>query len=72
MIDKIIVRCQVIEKLAAGGMGEAYWAHHTTLDQQVGIKMLPEDAKAHENGERGGAHSGALDRFPSQAFCQEM
>jgi serine/threonine protein kinase len=33
---------EVIAKIGEGGMGEVYQARDTTLDRDVGLKVLPE------------------------------
>ncbi len=46
MIGKTLNHYEIIEPLGAGGMGEVYRAHDTTLKRDVAIKVLPEDLSA--------------------------
>src|SRR5436190_7707089 len=50
-------RYEIISPLGAGGMGEVYLAHDSTLDRKVALKVLPESV--------------ALDRNRMQRFVQE-
>ena len=42
MIGRRIGPYEIVAKLGAGGMGEVYRAHDTTLNRDVAIKVLPE------------------------------
>ena len=42
MIGTTLSHYRIIEKLGAGGMGEAYWAEDRNLNRQVAIKGLPD------------------------------
>ncbi len=46
MIGRTLGHYEIIEPLGAGGMGEVYRAHDTTLRRDVAIKVLPEDLSA--------------------------
>lgn len=41
MVGRTIDRYTLVEKLGAGGMGDVYKGHHTSLDQYRAIKVLP-------------------------------
>jgi serine/threonine protein kinase len=43
MIGRTLGHCEILEPLGAGGMGEVYRAHDTTLKRDAAIKVLPED-----------------------------
>src|SRR4029453_12690155 len=42
-------RYEIRSKIGAGGMGEVYRAHDTTLDRRVALKILPQDLASNEN-----------------------
>lgn len=42
MVGRTIDRYTLVEKLGAGGMGDVYKGHHTSLDQYRAIKVLPD------------------------------
>ena len=44
MIGKTLGHYEILAPLGAGGMGEVYRARGTTLDRDVAIKVLPEEA----------------------------
>ncbi|MEP6570231.1 MAG: protein kinase [Acidobacteriota bacterium] len=52
MIAESLSQYRIIKKLGQGGMGEVYLAHDTKLDRKVAIKVLSEDALAHENAKK--------------------
>ena len=43
MVGKSLAHYEILEPLGAGGMGEVYRAHDTTLKRDVAIKVLPEE-----------------------------
>lgn len=46
MVGRTLNHYEILEPLGAGGMGEVYRAHDTTLKRDVAIKVLPEDLSA--------------------------
>lgn len=46
MVGRTLGHYDIIEPLGAGGMGEVYRAHDTTLKRDVAIKLVPEDLAA--------------------------
>jgi len=46
MVGKTLGHYEILAPLGAGGMGEVYRAHDTTLKRDVAIKVLPEDLSA--------------------------
>jgi serine/threonine protein kinase len=42
----ILGQCEIRSPLGAGGMGEVYRAHHTRLNREVAIKVLPESVSS--------------------------